>query len=316
LANKVLVTGCTGLVGHGICYYLLNRGFEVWGTSRNRLSSKTERFHSVQLNLGEPGSFTQFDETLEKIDVVIHSAARRPTPNEKGDSVEDDYFRVNFLGTLELLKVAAKKQIKQFILISGTSLTDQSRLPVDEESLYYPSNSYYSSKIAAEIICQQYHIEKKVCTAILRTCAPYGYRGTKQAVIPKFINLAEASKELPLWGSGRRQQLFTFVEDIGLACELIIKKSAEGIFNITGPKSTTMKELAELILSIYSPSESKIVFTGNPDPQEERKIEISIEKAKRNLGYKPRFTLAAGLRKIKERSEEAATAFFYGSEKL
>lgn len=273
-----------------------------------------EQFHPLRLDLGKAEGFREVEEVLGKIDIIIHNAGIIPPPEKEEYDVEDDYFRVNFLGTLKLLKLAADRQIKQFIFISSTAVADQACLPVDEESSYHPANSYYSSKIAAEIICRQYNIEEKVRTAVLRIRAPYGYRGINRAVIPRFIALARDSKDLTLWGSGGRRQIFTFVEDIGLACELAILKGAEGIFNITGPGSTTMKELAELVLTVYSSSGSKIVFNGNFDPQEGNKVDISIEKAKRQLGYSPQFSIEAGLRKIKKVGEVAATALFEGQQ--
>lgn len=305
-----MVTGCTGLVGHGICFYLLNRGFELWGTSRKRLSPKHEKFHPVQLDLTNPANVESLGETMADMDAIIHNAARIPESSDTGENTEDAYFRVNILGTWQLLKLAAMKKTKSFVLISGTAIVDRSRLPINEEAPYYPSNDYHSSKIAAEILCRQYHIERKVDTTILRTQAPYGYRSTAPAVIPRFIDLAQNSKDITLWGTGGRQQVFTFVEDIGLACELAIKKAVSGVFNITGPSAVTMRELAETVLSVYDSSNSKIVYTGKPDPQEGKKAAVSIEKARGQLGYRPRFDLTTGLRQIKERGEGARGAIY------
>ena len=98
-------------------------------------------------------------------------------------------------------------------------------------------------------------------------------------------------------GSGNRSQIFTF-EDIGLACRLAITNQSEGIYNIAGENSITMKELAHKIVYLTKGSRSKIVFSGNGDPNEEKSKNISIEKARKELGYYPKNSFDQALSKI------------------
>ena len=63
-----------------------------------------------------------------------------------------------------------------------------------------------------EILCRAYG-EMGLKIVILRISAPYGFV-SNQSVISRFLNLVKKGKNLELWGSGSRSQVFTFVEDI------------------------------------------------------------------------------------------------------
>ena len=298
MRHRILITGCTGLVGHGICLTLLEKGYEVWGTSRRPIRSNHPAFHPVILDLDDIGSLLAIKPVLQNVDTIIHNAAILQVSSTKTIDPWEDFYTINFVATRYLLNYSIEHNVKQFIYISGSGLLDESFSVLDENTPYLSRNNYASSKIAAEIVCRQLDIQNKISTCIFRFPAPYGYLGLRNAVMPKFIDKVQAGLPITLWGNGERQQIFTFVEDIGQACHLAIEAMAQGIYHIAGPEVVSMKQLAESILFIYPNTGSKIIFEGTPDPQDGRKISISIDKAIRDLGYKPSFSLLQGLNKI------------------
>jgi nucleoside-diphosphate-sugar epimerase len=62
--------------------------------------------------------------------------------------------------------------------------------------------------------------------------------------------------------------------------------------------------LADIVLNAYRESSSKIVYSGERDPEENRERKICIEKAKRELGFCPQYDLRAGLKKIADAGDE------------
>jgi len=298
MKKRILVTGCTGLVGHGICLNLLSQGYEVWGTSRNLIQSNHPLFHPVILDLGENQSIEAFKQVMRKVDIIIHNAALIPGTSE--ENTWEDYFRINFEATRQLLINSSECNIKQFIFISGSpfSLLDNTQAPLLENSPFLPLNDYAISKVMAEIVCLKANHTgaNKVC--ILRFPAPFGYLGKSEAVLPRFIKKVKKGEPITLWGKGGRQQIFTFVEDIGRACVNAIEAEAKGVFHISGPEVTSMKQLAEMVIKTFPRSASDIVYENVPDPQEERKISISIEKSHRELNFEPAFTVFEGLSRI------------------
>jgi len=298
MLNRVLVTGCTGMVGHGICQHLLKRNYEVWGTYRKKIHSTHNSFHPIFLDLSKKDSIYNIESILDNIDTIIVNAAKMPKANEL-ISNNNEFFTTNMLSTYDLLKLSLKNKKQKVILISGTALvSNQNNAPIKETDSYFSRNEYISSKIGSEIICQQIINAFDKMVMIFRIRAPYGYVGNKLGVIPRFIELAKNDEDITLWGTGSRKQIFTFVEDIGHACDLAIQKPKEGVYNVTGAESTTMKDLAETIIAELPSSKSKIVYTGKKDPQENIQVQVSLDKAKSTFNYYPQNDLKTGLNKI------------------
>ena len=83
-------------------------------------------------------------------------------------------------------------------------------------------------------------------------------------------------------GSGNRSQIFTFTEDIGLACRLAITNQSEGIYNIAGENSIKMKELAHKIVYLTKGSRSKIVFSGTVTLMRENRKTFQLKKLEKS----------------------------------
>ena len=143
---KVLVTGSEGFIGRNLVKYLKDRGFEVF---------------SLDISGGELRlDVTEFD-TLSRslsnidFDAVIHLAAIANIP----ESIKDPYkcFKVNVYGTLNILEIASRKNIRRFIYASSANVYGLPlKLPVDEDTPFNPRTPYDYSKVAAEAIVQSY----------------------------------------------------------------------------------------------------------------------------------------------------------------
>lgn len=297
MKNKVLVTGCTGLVGHGICLSLLSKGYQVWGTSRNKIESNHRSFYPVVLDLEKESSLSELTKILDKVDILIHNAALLPGNNKYSF---DKYLKINFNATTELIKKSIETGIKQIIYISGSPLSFQKEINnfITEESPYLPKNDYGTSKALSEIICLQYINKNEIPLSVFRFTAPYGYINKSKSVFSTFINSAKRGNPITLWGKGGREQTFTFVEDIGEACSLAINKKSSGIFTITGPEKISMKNLAEKVLQAFPKSDSKIIFQNKIDPQEGFSVSISTKRAQKELGFVAKNYLSHSIRKI------------------
>tara|TARA_B100001093_G_scaffold52260_1_gene44333 strand:+ start:20448 stop:21374 length:927 start_codon:yes stop_codon:yes gene_type:complete len=297
MKKKVLVTGFTGLVGHGICLSLLSKGYEVWGTSRSKIESKNPLFHPIILDLESESSINKLVKTLNEVEIIIHNAALIPSTN---NSSLDKFIRVNFTATIDLIKKSVDSGIKQFIYISGSPLAIQKETNqiIKEDSPYLPKNDYGISKAISEIYCLKVINNNEIPLCVLRFTAPYGYINKSRAVFSKFINSAKNGKPITLWGRGDRKQTFTFVEDIGEACYQVINKKASGIFTITGPEKISMKNLAKKVIKAFPGRGSKIIFENKVDPQEGYSVSVSTQKAEKELGFVPQNNLSQAISKI------------------
>ena len=105
------------------------------------------------------------------------------------------------------------------------------------------------------------------------------------------------NKNIYLFGSGNRSQVFTYVEDIASSCIFAIKNRKYGTFNIAGNKTTSMKSLANSIISLNKNSKSKVIYLKKKDPFEKQRRYVEINKAKKILKFKPT-DLKDGLKKM------------------
>ncbi len=304
--KTILVTGCTGLVGHGICYFLLNQGYQVIGTTRKSIHSLHSKFRVHQLDLKDIESVERLRDIVSETDVFIHNAAIIPHEARRTYSREQglELFEVNFLATYRILKILAEYPHKKFVYISGTRLAHTISDSVLEDMPFATTDEYATSKLCGELLCRQFMNQSLPHSTILRISAPYGYNINSDAVIPRFMKQAQAGQNIELWGTGNRKQVFTFVEDIGRVCELVSQKDVPGVFNITGGASVTMKELSDTIVRSFPGTTSKVVMTGKPDLQEGMQVTYAIEKAKRVLGYEPQYDIVSGIKKIVENIKE------------
>ena len=233
----------------------LKNGWSVFGTSRNDIISNHPLFTPIKLELGSENSFEQLSKYLP-FHLVIHNAAKLPHSLLNEKDIEN-YYNYNVKGTRYFLEWAKKSKVKTFIFISSTSVISSNSRNFEEANLLSPDLDHYKiSKAMGEILCGSYN-SADFRTIIYRISAPYGYV-SNQSVIPKFIKLAKENRNIELWGSGSRSQVFTFVEDIGYACTLPLDiKYVKGVFNINGNESITMFQLAKLVINVMPKTKSK-----------------------------------------------------------
>ncbi len=299
--KTVLVTGCTGLVGHGICSYLLDEGYRVIGTDRIAPDFQHPMFYFHKCDLKDVWGTLNLMSAMKRADAMIHSAAIIP----KGASSYtfdqgEEIFEVNTLATYRLLKQFSATGPKSVVYISGIRLSETVSEEVTEAMPFRASSEYDASKLCGELICRQFESQELLWPSVLRISAPYGYVLESNAVVPRFVKQAIAGEDITLWGAGTRAQTFTFVEDLARACELVWKRGVQDTFNITSGEVVTMKRLADVIVKNFPSAGSRVVFADKLDPQDGKRTMYSIDKARGRLGYEPKFSIDSGLARIAE----------------
>lgn len=153
---KVLVTGGAGYIGSHTCVELLNAGFDVI-VYDNFLNSTCESLKRVEQITGKEVAFIEGDirdekaltEALNGCDAVIHFAGLKAV----GESVEKplEYYDTNVYGTLCLLSVMQKLQIKKLVFSSSATVYgDPEFLPFTEQHPLRTTNPYGQTKLVIE----------------------------------------------------------------------------------------------------------------------------------------------------------------------
>ncbi|NQU99819.1 MAG: GDP-mannose 4,6-dehydratase, partial [Parcubacteria group bacterium] len=149
-----------------------------------------------------------------KIDLIVHLAARagvRP-------SIENPllYYQVNVMGTVNLLEMAKKHGIKNFIFVSSSSVYgNNEKIPFSEDdNVDSPISPYAASKKSGELICHAYHDLHNINIACLRFFTVYGPKGRPDMAPYKFTELISKGEEIQMYGDGTTFRDYTYVDDI------------------------------------------------------------------------------------------------------
>lgn len=291
---KALVFGSSGLIGVHLVKRLLKEGAEVTGISRsfnNSISSK--KYHHISLDIAKKEEFSKLK---RKYDIVFNMAAHIVT----GYSIDkaQTCLLVNALGTLNILEFMVKRGIERLIHSSSVTVYGKpKRRIVREESPMNPIIVYGISKLTAEKYCSMYAELRGLKITTLRYASVYGPGLTQRTALPIFIKQAQKNENICLYGNGMRSQDYVYVDDVVEANILAATKKITGVFNIGSGIKVTMKELAETIVDVLG---SKSTIKYDPNKQQEFSIGIDIEKARRVLGYSPKYNLRKGLEKYKD----------------
>ena len=179
----ILVTGGSGYIGSHTVLELLNRNYEVVVVD-NFVNSSFESLRRVQKITGKTVTFYETDirdeakmeEIFSKhaIDAVIHFAALKAV----GESckIPLKYYENNISGTVSLLKVMEKCNVKKIIFSSSATVYgDPERLPLDENCRLSTTNPYGSTKLMMENIMQDlYKADNAWNIILLRYFNPVG----------------------------------------------------------------------------------------------------------------------------------------------
>jgi UDP-glucose 4-epimerase len=218
MAEKVLVTGASGMVGWALVAKLLEKGYSVVagvypGTSYllniNNLSLSIKEF---DINSCDWGTL------LDGVTDVIHLAAMVHV-HKKSEQDWDKFYQTNVVATEELCQALLNNNVKRFMFLSTVGI--YGAYPATDENgelKINPVNMYSKSKLLAEEAIKR-TLDGKVPWVVLRPVMVYGPgdRGN----MGRMINAIRANKFV-IPGSGRNKKNAIFVEDLAeIICKLL-----------------------------------------------------------------------------------------------
>lgn len=291
---RALVTGGTGFIGRYLVKELLEKGWEVVCTSRRKIASREPRLTCVETDIANLKKSDFGKEFQGQFDTIFHLAAQLPSLDREIDPRL--YSKINVQGTAALLQIFLQIGARSFIYMSSLSVIGKPReLPITEQHPTHPECPYSASKLAAEQLCEDLRRRNKLKIISLRLTSPYGPGMPEHSVLPLFVRSALGSRDINLHGSGQRRQNFIHIRDAARACILAATSSSSGIFNIGGPSSISMFDLASMIIGSIPNCRSRITRGNIPDPQEAYHWDISLELSRKVLQYVPQMKLDTGL---------------------
>ena len=315
LDRPIFVTGGTGLVGNWLVRRLIEAGADVTCLVRDWVpQSELVRSGLIEQVKVVRGAMRDRD-TLERalgeyeIDTVIHLAAQTIVTIANRNPIST--FETNIAGTWNLLEACRRSQkVKQIVVASSDkAYGDQEKLPYDEKTPLQGRHPYDVSKSAADLIAYSYAKSFDLPLAITRCGNFYGGGDLNwNRVIPGTIRSILRGQNPIIRSDGEYIRDYFYVEDGAAAYMLLAEKLAARpelkgeAFNFSNEIQVSVREIVEQI-SREMKSDLPLDIR-NEVTNEIRHQYLSAEKARRELGWKPMFTLDEGLRKTIEWYED------------
>ena len=289
--RKVIVTGATGFIGKYVVSQLIQSGYTVIGVSHHGNHVKRDGYIPMTIDIKNEDEITEIFNQNSPCEGMIHLAADIDMIGSANT------IKTNCLGTYYLAKLAVRNQMKFFIYMSSIPVIGKPvRLPIDETHPIAPATLYHITKFAGEQIVNQ------ICgnfmnTMVFRISSPIGIHMNQGNYLSVLLAKCSENKDIEVYGQGLRVQNYIDVRDIAEALQCGIKAEKSGLYLISGNKSISNRELAELCKEITQ-SNSKIIYGKREDSQETDRWEICNNKAQKELGFVPQHDICDSLRWI------------------
>ena len=295
---KVLITGANGLLGQKLVELLKQKGIDFLATSQGDSRIVTPGINYHPLDIRDPEEVNTVIGEYQPT-VVINTAAM--TQVDQCETDRKKCWNLNVTAVAHLME-ACDENHTHLVHLSTDFIFDGKHGPYREEDEPNPVNFYGESKLAAERLL----IGSSIQWSIVRTILVYGTtQGPSRSNIILWVkrNL-ESGKSIQVVDDQFRTP--TLVEDLAIGCYQVAKKSANGIYHISGKDMLTPYDMAILTAEHYSLDKSLINRTTSEvfkqPAARPMKTGFIIEKAQSDLGYQPR-SFEAGLSLISSASE-------------
>ena len=315
--RRWLVTGAAGFIGSHLVEALLLHDQDVVGLDDFSTGTRTnledvavrigaDRWRRFVLHEGDVRSAEACRRAADGVDVVLHQAAFGPAHRSLEHPLET--HAVNVLGTVQLLEAVRRGPRTRFVYASSRCVYgDDPTLPKVEGRRGSPLSPYAASKVAAELAAAVYARAYGLESVGLRYFNVYGPRqrpdGPYAAVVPRWIETLLDGHPVVVYGDGETSRDFCFVADAVMANLLAALGCREGLagsaVNVAGGERASLNRLFDLLHERISRERPQ---AGNRKPIHEpfrpgdvRHSEADLSRARRVLGFRPRYDLRHGL---------------------
>lgn len=306
--RSVFVTGATGLVGGWLTKHLLDQGAHVTTLVRDWVPA-SELVHAglaerVNIVRGGLASSYLLERALGEyeVEVVFHLAAQTIVGIANRNPLST--FESNIRGTWNLLEACRRSPLVKSIVLASSDKAygDQATLPYNEAMPLQGRHPYDVSKSCADLIAQSYAHTFGLPVAITRCGNFYGGGDLNwNRVVPGTIRSVLRGEPPIIRSDGQFIRDYFYVEDGAAAYMLLARRLLEdamirgAAYNFSNEAQISVLELVEKILAkLDSQLKPEIL---NQASNEIRHQFLSAERARKELNWKPMFTLDQGLEK-------------------
>lgn len=314
---KILVTGGTGYTGHNLSKRLLQDGHQVRLLVRSKSRVALDPHPALEIQEGDIRDRKSVDKAVAGVAKIFNIAAMF----RSASSVDQDYWDIHVEGTRHLLETAVKYNVGRFVHCSTVGVHGDVKVPpATEESTYAPADIYQRTKLEGELLAREFAARNGLALTVVRPTAIYG---PGEMRLLKLFKLA-AQNITPVIGSGKIFYHMVYIDDLvqGFILAGEVEAAIGEVFIVGGEEKMMLDDLLSTIAGILGSPDRKIHFPALPfqligslcekicipfgiePPIYRRRVDFftksrsfDIGKAKRLLGYQPKYGLYEGLRR-------------------
>ncbi len=311
---RVLVTGASGFVGRRLMRRLAAAGHDAIGVDREV----------------DVGDFEAIDAALTRStpEAIVHLAAQSSVARSLREP--EACYRVNFVGTRNLLRASARRAPGARILLVGSAdqytatgvdssppsgqhaqrRGDTPRTPFDETTPLTPRSPYARSKAAAELLGRRARADGRdiIC---LRAFNHTGAGQPDTFVVASFarqIARIVGGHEAPRMRVGNLDSVrdFLHVDDVIAAyLSLLVLETPDAVYNVASGRATSIRDVLDRLLALAGPRADGIRVETDRDRWRPTDWLVGdASRLRQATGWRPQIPLDAILREVYEDGSE------------
>ena len=299
----ILVIGATGYVGRYFCTEMVSRGVEVLALGRSQKVAEFFKENGVPYQHFDFADDKSFDSLpTEGVDAIIDLSARLA----ELETPINELFEVNTIGVYKTLEFAYQHGIKKVVVASSHKLYNDIYKDVisEEDGISFTGDHspYIISKIAAENFVEWYNKDFGMNGIVLRFTGVHGYGeilghlnadgSYKKSTFELFFEKALKGEPIEVWGNQSIKRDHVYIKDVVNALyKAAMSGSAKGVYNIASGVGYSQYDEAVAWAELLQPPTGKSEIILRPElPGLTRSYVFDISKAKRDLGWTPKYT--------------------------
>jgi CDP-glucose 4,6-dehydratase len=304
--RRVLITGCTGLVGASVVRALWERGAHVVGLIRDKVCgselSRSGLQSKIDVVYGRIEDYALLERALAEYEIhtVFHLAAQTIVGVANRSPLST--FEANIKGTWSLLEAARRCGYRPHVVVASSDKAygDQLQLPYTEDAPLQGRHPYDASKSCADILALTYHRTYDLPVCVTRCGNFYGGGDLNwNRIVPGTIRAALRGQRPVIRSDGTFVRDYFYVKDGAAAylhlaeCMARQPKVVGQAFNFSNEIQVTVLELVSRILrQMRSPLQPEVRGEASNEIKHQY---LSAAKARQMLGWSPHYTLDVAL---------------------